>query len=417
VEHSHHKVFGCDTNGNLVNLEVTSYERSSIEESGGQCANCHMPQTVYMQRHWRHDHGFTIPDPLLTKRFGIPNACNRCHADKTVEWGLEHVERWYGDKMDRPYRHRAQILAGARQGDDRSLGPLLKLLESEEIPYWRAAAAALLERWAEDPRVTGALTRELKSPHPLVRQMAVRALGRLIPAGRTNLAEALGLRLNDDSRNVRIEAARELAAMLDTNSLAGSDYMRFLDHVADQPVGQLQAGMFELARGDPTNAVPHIQRAVEWDPSSAAMRHELAVVLSQLGRPFEAARQLEEAVRLAPDEGEFHYKLALALNDAGETERVLPELEQAVKLEPRHARAWYNLGLARSGRGDATGALDALVRAESIAASDARIPYARATVLAGLGRIAEAKVAARRALELEPSLAEAAALLDRLVAP
>ena len=34
-----------------------------------------MPVTTYMQRHPRHDHGFTIPDPLLTKQFGTPNAC------------------------------------------------------------------------------------------------------------------------------------------------------------------------------------------------------------------------------------------------------------------------------------------------------------------------------------------------------
>ena len=39
-----------------------------------------------MARDPRHDHGFTIPDPLLTKELGIPNACNRCHADKTVDW-------------------------------------------------------------------------------------------------------------------------------------------------------------------------------------------------------------------------------------------------------------------------------------------------------------------------------------------
>ena len=27
------------------------------DSSGSQCVNCHMPQTVYMQRHPRHDHG------------------------------------------------------------------------------------------------------------------------------------------------------------------------------------------------------------------------------------------------------------------------------------------------------------------------------------------------------------------------
>ena len=56
---------------------------------GDVCVDCHMPTTIYMQRHVRHDHGFTIPDPRLTKELGIPNACNRCHTDKTADWSLD----------------------------------------------------------------------------------------------------------------------------------------------------------------------------------------------------------------------------------------------------------------------------------------------------------------------------------------
>ena len=61
-----------------------------------------MPQTKYMQRHGRHDHGFTIPDPLVTRQTGIPNACNRCHQDKDTDWAINSVDKWYGSKMDRP---------------------------------------------------------------------------------------------------------------------------------------------------------------------------------------------------------------------------------------------------------------------------------------------------------------------------
>ena len=50
-----------------------------------------MPVTVYMQRHPRRDHGFTIPDPLLTKELNIPNACNRCHANQTTDWALKYT--------------------------------------------------------------------------------------------------------------------------------------------------------------------------------------------------------------------------------------------------------------------------------------------------------------------------------------
>ena len=414
VLHSHHKAFGYDTNGVLVNADLTTYKPAQIKDTGGECVNCHMPQTTYMQRHARHDHGFTIPDPLLTKQFGIPNACERCHADKGTDWNLNYVEQWYGTNMNRPYRLRAQTVARARLGEAAAREPLLKMLESDEIPYWRAVAANLLGRWSDEPKVGAALESQLQNTNVLVRQMAVQALGPLARAGRADVVAALQPKLQDGSRNVRIEAARQFAATFDTNSPVGREYLHFLNHVSDQPLGQLQNGMFELQRGDATNALVYFQTAVKWDPYSAGIRHELAMVLSQLGRAGEAVTELEQAVKLAPDDAEFHYKLALALNDVGETRRVSSELERAVKCDPRHSRAWYNLGLARSAAGDDAGAVDALVRAESADATDAHIPYARATVLARLGKISEAKAAARRALELNPNYSEAAALLRQL---
>jgi tetratricopeptide (TPR) repeat protein len=414
VSHGHHKVFGYDTNGVLVNANLAEYKPSLIKETGGECVNCHMPQTPYMQRHWRHDHGFTIPDPLLTKQFGIPNACDRCHTDKTTDWSLEYVEKWYGTNMNRPYRQRAEIVAHARAGDESARDPLLRMLSTDDYPYWRAVAAGFLERWSPEPAVTKALVRQLQDTNALVRERAVRALGQLAAAGHADATNALKKRLHDESRNVRVEAARHLSASLDTNSAAGRDYRFFLDHNADQPLGQMQAGVFELVRGSPTNALTHFQTAVKWDPYAAGLRHELAVVLSQLGQAREAVTQLEEAVRLAPNDAEYHYKLALAVNEVGGIDRVLRELELAVKIDPHHARAWYNLGLARSAKGDDMGAMDALVRAESANPNDPRIPYARATVLVRLGSIEEARAAAKRALQLEPNFPAAAALLQQL---
>lgn len=414
VTHSHHKVFGFDSNGLLTKLDVSAYQPALIKETGGECVNCHMPQTTYMQRHKRHDHGFTIPDPLLTKQFGIPNACERCHADKGTDWNLKYVEQWYGDKMNRPYRQHAQTVAKARQGDPSARDPLLKQLASDDIPYWQAVAANLLQPWSGEPVVKAALIQQLKNTNALVRQMALQALAPLTQAGQSEAVAALTPLLEDSSRNVRVTSARILAATLDTNSLAGREYMHLLDFVADQPLGQMQAGHFYAQRNDATNALRHFEQAVEWDPYSGGLRHELAILLSQQGRAAEAVKQLEAAVRLQPNEAEFHYKLALAFNETGEQVRVIPELEAAVKCDPRHARAWYNLGLARSGRNDDQGAVEALLRAETADSTDPRIPFARATVLARLGQFTEARQAARRALEIDPAFSAAAALLQNL---
>jgi tetratricopeptide (TPR) repeat protein len=401
--------------GGLSNAPVinpTEHSHHAAANTGNECANCHMPQTVYMQRHWRHDHGFTIPDPLLTEQFGVPNACNRCHADRNAGWALDKVEAWYGKKMRRHTRERARIIARARSGDEDSPTNLARLFRTEEIAYWRAVAANLLGNWTDDKAVVPALLEGLSDTNALVRSACIRSLAPLVEE--EPVARAIQSKLADLRRNVRVAAAWALRATLDTNSPAAADLKRFLELNADQPLGQLQLGVYELARSNPTNALHYFEAAAKWDPYSPGIRHELAIVLSQLGRLPESIAQLEEAIRLAPKDAEYHFKLALALNEAGNTARALAELEDAVKCNPRHARAWYNLGLARNATGDPAGALDALLRAEAASPNDPAIPYARATILARLGQFKEARQAARRALELKPDFAEASALLENL---
>ena len=393
-------------------INPTQHSHHATASKGNECAGCHMPQTVYMQRHSRHDHGFTIPDPLLTKQFAVPNACNRCHADRSTDWALKQVDTWYGGKMQRPTRERVMVIARARKGDDSVRTDLVGLLQSEMIPYWRAVAAGLLGNWPAEKEVTLALVRGLDDPDALVRSACVRSLAPI--AGDEAISKALQPKLSDALRNVRIAAAWALRATLDLESPAGRDLQRMLDYNADQPTGQLQLGAFHTARNNPELALAHLQKAVAWDAQSPVLRQELAVGLSATGRTKEAVAQLEEAVRLAPKDAQSHYQLALACNEAGDAKRAATELATTVQLEPRHARAWYNLGLAQNAQGETDQALNSLARAESAEPRDPGIPYARATILARLGRRAEARAAVARALELQPASNEARSLLRLL---
>lgn len=393
-------------------INPTEHSHHAADSTGNECANCHMPQTVYMQKHSRHDHGFTIPDPLLTKQFNIPNACNRCHTDKSADWSLQSVESWYGDKMQRHTRERAQIIARARNGEDSSTTNLVRLLQTEEIPYWRAVAGNLLGGWAAERNVTPALLQGLNDTNAMVRSACVRALATVVED--ETVAKAIQVKLADPLRNVRIAAAWALRATLDTNSVAGQDLLRMMEFNADQPSGQMQLGVFYLSRNETNRALAHLQTAVAWDAYSPLLRQELAVMLSSLGRLPEAVTQLEEAVRHAPRDAQSHYQLALACNETGDLPRAVKELAATVELEPRHARAWYNLGLAQNALGRTDEAIQSLVRAESAEPRDAAIPYARATILVRLGRTDEARAAARRALEIQPDFAEARTLLHAL---
>jgi len=381
-------------------------------QPGDRCIDCHMPITHYMQRHGRHDHGFTVPDPLLTKEAAIPNACNRCHADRNIDWAIAAIEKWYGGRMDRPARARTRILAHAKAGTAKSSQELLRLCRTETNGLWRAVSAGFLRRWTGDTNAITALIAATDDHEPLVRAMSVRSLeavSEFAPANRV-----LQSRLTDPVRSARVDAAWNLRQSVDTNYPAGADLLAYLRYSGDQPSGAMQTGIFEMDRGDIAEAIRYLRQAVAWDTNSAPPRHALAVALSLEGKADEAVEQLQAACRLAPRDAEMQFKLGLALNEAGRPDDARLALEKTVKLDPQFAQAWYNLGLAYNAAGQTGAAIDALVRAESIDHEAAQIPYVRATILARLGRIEEAREAIRRALERQPNYPEAINLLQSL---
>lgn len=381
---------------------------------GHDCKSCHMPQTTYMQRHPRRDHGFTIPDPLLTREHGVPNACNRCHTDKSVDWAVEQADKFYGEKLNRPTRYRAMLIAHARQGTPEARDGLIWMLENEVIAAWRATACHLLETWVMDPTVTAALLIRLSDDSPLVREAAVRVLVHPSRDNNSEVRTALRRRLDDEMRSVRVAAAWALVNELDLSSRAGRELVHMLDSNADQPSGRLLLSQFAYHRGDPEGAIRQIQKAIEWDPNSPPFHHDLAILMNATGNNAGAIQSLRDAIRLDGNEAEYHYKLALALAETGDLTGTISSLEKTVELDARHARAWYNLGLAYNSTNQIPKAIEALRRGEAAGPSDYAIPYARATIHARLNQRNEAIEAATRALHLNPNFPEAAMLLKSL---
>jgi predicted CXXCH cytochrome family protein len=297
------------------------------------CIGCHMPVTVYMQQQPRHDHGFTIPDPLLTKELNIPNACNRCHTDKTTDWALKHTEQWYGTKMNRPTRERTQWIANVENGDAGAKDKMIGLLvDTNQSPYWQAVAATFLSQWDNDPAAQTALITALHNEHPLVRERAVRALEPVV--GNTNVMAVLKLMLNDPLRNVRVATAWAMRSMVDMQSLAGQNLQRMLDLEADQPTGQYEEAMFMLSRQQPEDALPHLQKATAWDPISPPFLCAQAQVQDQLGQLDEALKTLDRAAKAVPDDPHIPYVRAEILERNGRYDDARIAANQALKIQP-----------------------------------------------------------------------------------
>jgi predicted CXXCH cytochrome family protein len=74
----------------------TGHRADSI---GSQCYTCHMPRAVYGVMTFHPTHDISVPQPQLTAAEGVPNACNLCHLDKSVNWAIRESKRlwpaWY----------------------------------------------------------------------------------------------------------------------------------------------------------------------------------------------------------------------------------------------------------------------------------------------------------------------------------
>jgi predicted CXXCH cytochrome family protein len=388
-------------------IHPLEHTRHAPDNAGHLCVSCHMPKTTYMQRDPRHDHGFLKPDPLLTKELGIPNACNRCHTDKSVDWAIEHSDAWYGDKMNSRQRERARVVAAAQSGAPDAANRLLDMIANEDIPAWKATLILLSRPYAgTDRRFVEVATAATTDPDAMVRSAAAQVLGPL-PAA----AVLLRPLLDDPARLVRLDAAWALSPELPDGSRARRELDAYLAVSADQPTGRLRIAQDLFNRGRTAEAVAPLRTAVEWDPNSAGIHETLGIVLDALGRSGEAAASLWRAAQLNPEDARTAFNAALAFAGA----RRLPDAElalrEAVRRDPRFDRAWYNLGLLLAQTNRAPEGIQALERAESLAPDVADYPYARSTILWQRGDREAALAAARRTLEIDPNHTQARGLL------
>ena len=78
---------------------LSSHSKHPADSAGSRCYTCHMPRVVYgvMAVHPTHD--ITVPNPLLTATGAVPNACNQCHLDRSVNWAMAQSKRWWPERF------------------------------------------------------------------------------------------------------------------------------------------------------------------------------------------------------------------------------------------------------------------------------------------------------------------------------
>ena len=392
-------------------IDVAAHTFHKPDSTGSLCISCHMSTTTYMQRDPRHDHGFIIPDPALSMELGTPDACTKCHTDRTQQWSADAWAKWYGPSpRTMELRTRARAVSRAHQGDASVVQEILDLIPLEKVSAWRASLLTLAAQSAPgDERVVAAAISLRSNTDALVRAAAVRALVES-PSPSPILRDAL----DDPVRLVRLDAALALSTELDPASAAHAELDAYLNASIESPASLLRRGQVRFQRGDASGGISDVRKAISLDPLSPVMPESLGIMLSSRGNARGAAEQFERAATLALGDATPSYHAALAWAEAGDLRRAEAMFGETVRRAPGHSRAWYNLGLLLSETGRPEDALRALKQAETTGPDDPDPPYAAATILARMDRRMEAIEAARRALAINPAYRPAHELLRQL---
>lgn len=357
-----------------------SHHKHKVDSTGSSCVECHMPETTYMQIDPRRDHSIRIPHPEFSQSMGAPNACNKCHTDKDVQWAIDWTKK-YWPNQPADYPHYAPALHAAAQGRPEAKQLLFDIIRNPKRPALiRASSLNYLLQYTHtldltDPTWVEA-TRQLKSTEPLVRRAAV-SMFESHPA--PVLHNHIAPMLNDPIRAVRVEAARILAQLPNPAPAplkpaydnAIEEYLTGLNAIADVPGSYLGLGVYHQQRGNTTKALEEYQIAIKLDPTFVPARVNLAYLYNQLGRKNDAEKEFLRVIELSPQNGEIYYNLSLLIaEDPSRLPEVIAYLNRATQLMPQHARAHYNLGVALMQKEDFTNAEPYLLRAQQLARQD-----------------------------------------------
>lgn len=72
---------------------LVAHTKHGADSTGSRCYNCHMPRAVYGIMTFHRTHDISIPQPELTANQDVPNACNQCHLDRSVNWSISETKR------------------------------------------------------------------------------------------------------------------------------------------------------------------------------------------------------------------------------------------------------------------------------------------------------------------------------------
>jgi tetratricopeptide (TPR) repeat protein len=388
------------------------------ESAGARCVECHMPTRTYMVVDPRRDHSIRIPRPDLSVKLGTPDACANCHTDKSAEWALDSVIKWYGHAPE-GFQSFAETLNAGSAGAPGAQQSLERLVADREQPaIARATALSILAAYAPPPS-DSAVRAGVIDDSALVRLAAARAMSNTDPAGPKTLAPLL----SDPVRAVRIEAAEVQAGLTADNMPAGvaaaftratDEYIGAQELNADRPEAHLNLGLLYAKENHFDKAEAELKTALSLDPSFAPAAVNLADLYRAQNRDEEGERVLKNGLGRSPNDASLEHALGLLMVRQKRGAEGLGLLGAAARGEPGNARYVYVYAIALNDAGQTKAAIEALESSIKAHPYDRDSLAALVSFVEQSGDSAKAVTYAQQLDELEPNNPQVRQMLKQL---
>jgi predicted CXXCH cytochrome family protein len=406
---------GFDPSGSF---DTSAHTHHPVGSDGAFCANCHMPERIYMKVDPRRDHSFVIPRPDLSIAYGTPNACTTCHATETDEWAAETMDKWYGAAWrERPTT--AHAFAGAAKNDPAAIEALRMLVaDRDQAGMVKGSAIAEMGRIGGEAVIADIRT-VADNADPLVRLGAAQAAGNLPPELRI---EAIGSLLADETRAVRVAAVTALGNAPTTDLLgdqrrsfdaALEDLRAYVEANADMAEAHNAYGLFLVGQRRADEAEAALRRAISLD-SLIGAHANLAELYRTTGQNEKSESTYAEAVAISPEDPLLRYGHALALVRAKDLIGAIKELETSVRLAPANAQYRTTLAIALDSAGRPDDAFASLDKAVAGGVADADMLGAAIQIGLKLRRYRETLEHAEALALLRPNDSQIAELIRQL---
>ncbi|MCR8924279.1 tetratricopeptide repeat protein [Dasania sp. GY-MA-18] len=389
----------CAQCHNPASFDSPEHHHHVADSSGGQCVNCHMPETTYMVVDPRRDHSLRVPRPDISLQLALPNACNQCHQDKSVAWAAAAFKQWYPDRIKQS--HFAYAFNAADQLQPLAVPKLAALAaDSSQAVIIRASALQRLSAYQDQYSINTALTL-LAAPQPLIRVAALQVLAAMPLEQRIGPVWPL---LSDPIKAVRLEATRLLAAATVPTALstaltepqrqqlqqAVADYLAMANSHADSPNGQLQLAAIYEQLDQAAKAKQAYQHALLLEPDFIPALINFADWYRAQGQDELALPLLLKSLNLSPTNADVHFSLGLLYIRLNQRQQALNHVQQAAELAPRVAHYSYVYGVVLFDMGQSELAIAVLKKALLQHPGHPDILTALVSYLQRLGRAAEA---------------------------